>query len=394
TYPGLDGPRTVRPQELPQVVELVNQVFCLAAGKPPTMGEQFPQLFSPENADNLLIYTDGQQPVAHVGLWMGAIHLPGVCLPVAAMGSVCTSPAHRGRGLASRLVEEAWERCRSQGRPLLFISGDRSLYLRHGAHRAGSWRNLQVTRPAPSSRQVLRLPGLAVRQAQFPDDLAVIATLHQREPVRWHRTVEDWPILAEAAGFATIYGLRQEFWLVVAGEQPRACWVTARGAAFPGELWVLEAFGDRLALAASLPELLAATGTEKASLPQLAGDPLGPALEASGLPVTASPVEPLPGTVAVTDWSLFWRAMRPYWEERLPASWARARAWAEPAESGTRYVLQTEAGERWAVEGEAALLRALFGAGDQPVDDLVPAHHPLAAALPVPLPWPRGLNYI
>jgi len=43
--PGLDGPRPVRPQELPQVVDLVNQIFCVALGKPPTMGQQFPQLF-------------------------------------------------------------------------------------------------------------------------------------------------------------------------------------------------------------------------------------------------------------------------------------------------------------------------------------------------------------
>lgn len=376
------------------MVELVNQVFCVAAGKPPTMGQQFPQLFSPENADNLFIYTDGERPIAHVGLWLGAIHLPGVCLPVAAMGSVCTSPDYRGQGLASRLVEEAWERCRSQGRPLLFISGDRSLYLRHGAHRAGWWRKLQVTRPAPHAHQMLQLPGLGVRQARFPEDLAVVAGLYQREPVRWHRPAADWPVLAEAAGFATIYRLRQEFWLVSTGAEARACWVTARGEAVPGELWVLEAFGDRLALAASLPQLLAATGTERASIPQLAGDPLGLALEAAGLPVTASPAEPLPGTVAVTDWPLFWRALGPYWEERLPTRWARARACVEPVESGAQYVLETEAGERWAVEGETALIRALFGAGDEPADDLVPDHHPLAAALPVPLPWPMGLNYI
>src|SRR5690606_28090838 len=53
--PGLDGPRPVRPQELPQVVDLVNQIFCVALGKPPTMGQQFPQLFSPANAANLFL---------------------------------------------------------------------------------------------------------------------------------------------------------------------------------------------------------------------------------------------------------------------------------------------------------------------------------------------------
>lgn len=378
------------------MVELVNQVFCVATGRPPTMGQQFPQLFSPENAGNLFMYTEKERPVAHVGLWMGAVHIPGARLPVAAMGSVCTLPAYRGRGLAGRLVEAAWDRCRAEGRPLLFISGDRSLYLRQGAHRAGRFRNLHLTRPASAGEAPAwaAVPGLGLRLAQLPADLPVVAALYQHEPVRWHRPLEAWPVLVEAAGFATIYDLRQELWLATVGEEPRACWVTGRGEALPGELLVLEAFGDRQILAASLPQLLAATGTEQARLPVLDGDPLGPALEAAGFPVSAFPVEALPGTVAVTDWPLLWRELGPYLEERLPERWVRARAWVERPEGGSRYHLETEAGERWAVEGDAALIRALFGAGAEAVDDLVPEEHPLAAALPVPLPWPKGLNYI
>src|SRR5690606_42095348 len=69
----------------------------------------------------------------------------------------------------------------------------------------------------------------------------------------------------------SIYHLRQELWLVTVGENPVACWVTGRGEAFPGELLVLEAFGNRQALAASLQPLLAATGTEQACLPLLEG---------------------------------------------------------------------------------------------------------------------------
>lgn len=374
------------------MVDLVNQIFCVALGKPPTMGQQFPQLFSPANAANLFLYADQGRPVAHAGLWMGTLHLPGVRLPVAALGSVCTLPPYRGQGLAGRLVAMAWERCREAGRPLLFISGDRSLYLRQGAHRAGRYRDLRL-RPPAGTPKPSALPGLGIRLARLPEELPIVARLHQQEPVRWHRPWEAWPELIEAAGYATIYHLRQELWLVTVGENPVACWMTGRGEAFPGELLVLEAFGSRQALAASLQPLLAATGTEQARLPLLEGDPLGPALEAAGFPVGSGPVEPLPGTVAVTDWPLLWRELAPYLEERLPREWVGAQARVEAANGRSRYLLETETGEVWTVEGEAALIRALFGQGDQPVPE-VPPHHPLAAALPLPLPWPKGLNYI
>lgn len=399
TGPALDGPRPARLHELPQVVELVNQVFCVATGRPPTMGQQFPQLFSPENLDNLFLYSDGRRPVAHAGLWMGAIHVPGARIPVAALGSVCTLPDFRGRGLADRLVRTALARCRAQGRPLLVISGDRSLYRRNGAHPAGRFRRLKLTTAQAGGAGAGSATDegiFTLRPARIPDDLASAAALHQREPVRWHRPLADWSMLLEAAGFATIFRLRQELWLVEADGVPVAGWVAARGPALPGELMVLEAFGSRTALAWSLRLLLQRTGTERATLPLLEGDPLGPALRGVGWPVAAFPLEPLPGTVAVVDWPLLWRSLAPFLEERVPARWAHARARVEKAGDGaqTRYLLETEAGEGWAAPDEAALIRALFGARRDGDEDLLPPNHPLAGGLPVPLPWPQGLNYI
>ena len=54
----------------------------------------------------------------------------------------------------------------------------------------------------------------------------------------------------------------------------------------------------------------------------------------------------------------------PYLEERLPREWVGAQARVEAANGRSRYLLETERGEVWTVEGEAALIRALFGQGD------------------------------
>lgn len=395
--PALEGPRAARPGEVPAVVDLVNQVFCVALGKPPTMGEQFPHFLSPENADNLFIFTDQGRPVSHAGLWMGAIHLPGVRLPIACMGSVCTLPEARSRGLADRLVQLALDRVRAQGRPLLFISGERSLYRRNGAHPAGRFRPLQLARTGAPTGAGPRDPRVALRGARFPEEASLLAALYQQEPVRWHRALADWSMLAEAAAFATILGLRQEIWLVEAAGEPAACWVTGASTSPPGEVLVLEHFGSRSVLAASLQQLFEATGAERVRLPLLEGDPLIHDLAGAGWPAAGAPLEALPGTVAIPDWPLFWKLLGPYLEERLPESWAAARAWVQDggqAAGPRRYGLETAGGERWEVEGEEALIRALFGAGATPATELIPSGHPLGRALPIPLPWPQGLNYI
>ncbi|BAS28275.1 hypothetical protein LIP_2434 [Limnochorda pilosa] len=408
----------MRPDELPAVVELVNQVFCVATGRPPTMGEQFPQLFSPENADNLFVFTDRGRPVSHVGLWMGGMDVHGLRLPTASMGSVCTLPEARSQGLADRLVQLSLERARAEGRPLVFISGARSLYRRNGAHPAGRFRRLHLsaadvpaggTAPADGSSSVPPGPAslpVTLRPTRIPADVPILAALHQQEPVRWHRALDDWPALVKAAGFATVLLLRQEIWLVEVGTEPAACWVTGSGPSMPGDLMALEFFGSRPALAASLPHLFRAAEAERLHVPVLEGDPLVHALAAAGWVVPDAPVEALPGTVVVTDWPLLWRLLAPYREERLPARWARARAFVSgeaggPAgaegtveERARRYGLKTPDGETWEVEGEEALVRALFGAGVAAGGDLVPAGHPLAGALPIRLPWPQGLNYV
>ena len=76
----LDGPRVARPEDLPSLVTLANQVFR-PAPRPGDMGREFPALLSPRNADNLYVFRDAGKVVSHVGVLRQTIHTCGVDHP-------------------------------------------------------------------------------------------------------------------------------------------------------------------------------------------------------------------------------------------------------------------------------------------------------------------------
>jgi len=130
---GADGPRSAKPEELPETVELIDLVFRTSVGKPPTMAREFPLLLSAGNCHDLYITKVDGQVVSHVGVYRQTIVCDEMEVPVASLGSVCTHPDYRGRGLAGELADLAIERCRQGGCLLMPISGRRTLYTRRDA---------------------------------------------------------------------------------------------------------------------------------------------------------------------------------------------------------------------------------------------------------------------
>ena len=64
----------------------------------------------------------------------------------ASVGSVCTHPDYRERGLATRLVEDALRICEQKEVALMLISGGRGLYRRQGCTDVGEMFKTVLTR--------------------------------------------------------------------------------------------------------------------------------------------------------------------------------------------------------------------------------------------------------
>src|SRR5688500_5663011 len=144
--PGTSGDerpvRAATPADLPALIAAADAVFRT----PPrpglgSMGHDYPLLFDPDNADNLMIATSAEGPtearpearvVGHAGFTLREAVVFDTVVRVACLGAVFTDPAQRNRGLASRLFAAALERARTAGAQLALVSGRRGLYERAG----------------------------------------------------------------------------------------------------------------------------------------------------------------------------------------------------------------------------------------------------------------------
>ncbi|NGZ74895.1 GNAT family N-acetyltransferase [Saccharibacillus alkalitolerans] len=123
--------RLMQSHELAEAARLSDAVF--RQGARPSMAEMFPRLFSPRMPHSFGAFAEDGSLAAFMGLAPSTLRVGGAAtIRAFSIGSVCTAPEHRGAGLAGRLLERCTAYARHAGAPLLFVSGDRTLYTRAG----------------------------------------------------------------------------------------------------------------------------------------------------------------------------------------------------------------------------------------------------------------------
>ncbi|MFO7899562.1 MAG: GNAT family N-acetyltransferase [Planctomycetota bacterium] len=363
-------PRGARPDDRPAVVDLINRALLHPSHKSGDMDEHFPVLFADENLANCRIITAGGRPVSHVAYLVRDAVVGGPTITTALVGAVCTDEACRGRGLASRVLDDCEARMRKQGVDAAMISGGRGLYRRRGARPVGICRAFEMTGEES-------IPGdgaLTFREGALSDRPA-LARLYEQQAVRFERPANDW----DAWLRSTYSGL--DVWpLYVALRdaditayvliRPSGGGDTPRGDAYE--------WGGRpedvAALLAALPGLWGGRVTVKAEVG--ADDDLIELLEAAG--PSAEPRQ-LSRTVKVLRPAALFENLRPH----LPAPASAIEV--EPAdEEGARFKL-----------GDAALALPVedlgplfFGDLEGEVTGRLDAAGELGAALRAALPFP------
>ena len=179
------------PGELDDVVALADRVF--RDGRP-QMRVDYPLLFNEANAPNLRILLNDQKPVSLVEILERTIVIHGSSVPIGCIGSVCTNPSYRGRGLATQLMLDAARRLEERGADLMLISGGRGLYRRLGACPFGRVGRFQFLR---DDWKIGAGDGLEVNPFE-PEVMTELITIYQREPVRYLRSMDQFAALCEA----------------------------------------------------------------------------------------------------------------------------------------------------------------------------------------------------
>ena len=113
---GLDGPRACKPEELDELLELVNGIFRTDRGKPPSIRTDYPHIYRTSNLDNIrVIRIDGaiRASVSHSPREIAA----GPHTILQAIGVNCTTchPDWRRQGLGAMLMKDTAVRAAETG---------------------------------------------------------------------------------------------------------------------------------------------------------------------------------------------------------------------------------------------------------------------------------------
>lgn len=391
--PVVEGPRPARPEELEAVVALVNDVFRHEG--PPIIQQEFPQLFSPENAHSLYIMLEDGVPVSHIGVYEQHMHIGPVTLPVGCIGAVGTRSDRRGQGYAGATLACAIHTMRSHGVLLMPVSGRRSLYTRAGCATVG--------RSYGEKRTLEELGPLACDRYRIVpwDDkyLAALTALHQLEPVRYHWPAEELGKLMEenlatsSSAFLALSGREPVAWVLIRHFGPMAHYGEGVGR-------LIDSVGVREAVwsavvggmkALELTQLQFAVPFHDVTSLEL--------LKARGL--TGEPGG-IGGTYKVVDLTGLVEALTPYFHERLTLDEQvdfsiESAGVVEDAQFISDRIRFAFQNEELVVADPLVATQVIFSPMEVWVENVGPVPRKLrrilARVFPVPLP-PYGINYI
>lgn len=369
----MEGPRAARKEELQDLIDLINYVFRVSASKEPDMHICFPLFISENNLDNLLVYADRKtgKPISHLGLWINDFSYFGESLKIGYIGSVCTHPDYRGQGLASKLLDVAFQQLEQNGVDLLLVSGSRSLYVRAGCRVVGvvNWYTI------PKKEQDVWF------DVTVDPPVEPLNELWMKEPLRTKRGLKNFEALVEAGALPRCMGSKSKVYLASIGGVPLAYVQAVHNK--DGSVYIYEWAGDRSVIV-DLVRFMANSTENDTSWPVPSWETaLLEFLSKMEAPVTKTGA--LSGTYKIIRFASFIEKVGRYLAEAFGGSPLTGFD-----QDGMQVLVYED--EKLALPPDE-MLNLLFS-GKLP-DAVPPKMQALfEKALPLPLPWPIGFDFI
>lgn len=133
----MEGPRSPREAELPQVLDFLNKK--LRSEAPWSIAAEYPTAFTANNLHNMRIISDEERVLSHAVMKPLIIKSPHVIFKVGAIGSVVTDDQHRGQGLSTRVINDCLKLATEQSCDIAILWTDLfDFYRKMGFELAGS----------------------------------------------------------------------------------------------------------------------------------------------------------------------------------------------------------------------------------------------------------------
>lgn len=178
--------QSITPQDHDELIALLNLCFREDGG---SMLDDYPRHVGLCNQDNIRVIKENGKIVSHIATSVRPVVLGGIPTYVAGVGAVATHPDARGKGYASKLMEDTILRSEEQGADLMLISNDLNLYQRHNARVCGLFPHVEIQKD-----EIDVLDGFRVHPAT-QHDLDIILYLRKPLSTRYLLPREDMETL-------------------------------------------------------------------------------------------------------------------------------------------------------------------------------------------------------
>lgn len=200
--------RPLRVEELGEAIKLADDIF--RDSEQISMAAAFPHLYTKNMpGQSYAAFEDGKL-VSFLGLVPSVIRVGAARLKVFSLGSVCTHPDYRGKGLASAVMGQVMKHIDKAGASLLLVTGTRSLYTRANCHRFGEVSRFTVE-PAFARDWLANnmISNVHIRGLE-PTDWLQLSEVAQLRDARYEQSVWDLASLINAEPFASCMKLHHK----------------------------------------------------------------------------------------------------------------------------------------------------------------------------------------
>ncbi|WP_318615568.1 GNAT family N-acetyltransferase [Sporosarcina sp. YIM B06819] len=197
--------RQLKPAEFEQAIQLADDTFREQGHT--SMGEAFPHVFSPQLQQSFGAF-DGDRLVSFMGLVPATIQIGEASLTVYSLGAVCTHEEYRKQGISTKILKEIYRYINHAAASLLFVSGDRGMYMRNQCYHFGKTYSYLINKSTVNKAGYVG----EIRRGQ-PADLFQIDRIKRATQVRFDNSIWEWQVLLEASGFASIFKMKQSLYV-------------------------------------------------------------------------------------------------------------------------------------------------------------------------------------
>jgi GNAT acetyltransferase-like protein len=202
----LDGPRACRDYELPPLLDVINQVFRVDAGRPPDMGHCWAHVYRPANLDNVRLIKINHQIASCIAIYPTRVQAGAATLQVGGINAVTTLPAFRRRGLAGQVLRDCHAKMLRDGCDIGLLSTPvTEWYRRFDWESGGSQRAYTLDR---ASIAYLPEPADITIDDAAERHLAAIRALYAAGPFAAARDLDTCRILLLRPGYRTYVALQ------------------------------------------------------------------------------------------------------------------------------------------------------------------------------------------